>query len=348
MHVGVTPPTCPDRLSTLVRVLTRVTPLVLAVSLLVSPAAASVEAAGTSRLPVLGFQSDGSTPALIAADAPGLAAVGVDGVNLTGPGSVSTPAVADRAQLAAAHRAGLTAMLLVGNWSDTIEDFSEPLAWRTLGHQAMIARAAATLAADVNTEGWNGVSVDLESLAPRDRAGLTAFVDALRADLPEAASLTVCVTSFPSLADYGSNGYDLRGLAAAANQLVLMAYDEHGPWENTPGPVGAETWVQAGLHAVMRVVPGRQIDLGVAGYGYAWRPHANVMLSDAGARRLVRREGGRARWVSTVGEWTATLRDGSTVWWSDERTLALRERLAARLGLHGLAVWSLALSDPIR
>ena len=199
----------------------------------------------------------------------------------------------------------------------------------------------------MKTQGWNGVSVDLESLAPRDRSGLVAFVDALRAELPPTAGVTVCVSSFPTLADYAPNGYDLGGLAAAADQLVLMAYDEHGPWENAPGPVGADSWVRAGLRAVIRVVPAGKIDLGVAGYGYAWRPHANVTLSDAGARRLVDRSGARARWVARVGEWTATLPDGSTVWWSDRRTLAARRRLAQRLGLHGLAVWSLALSDPI-
>jgi spore germination protein len=46
-----------------------------------------------------------------------------------------------------------------------------------------------------------------------------------------------------------------------------------------------------------------------------------------------------------VGEWTAHLPDGSTVWWSDARSYAVRARLAASLHLHGLAVWSLGLSD---
>jgi spore germination protein YaaH len=48
-----------------------------------------------------------------------------------------------------------------------------------------------------------------------------------------------------------------------------------------------------------------------------------------------------------VGEWTARLRDGSTVWWSDARSLARRTQFAWVLHLHGLAVWSLGLSDPI-
>ena len=77
-------------------------------------AAAGPADGGTDRLPILGFQSDDSSPGLIAADARGLGSVGVDGVNLTGPGAVSTPTAADRAQLSASHRAGLPAVLLVG------------------------------------------------------------------------------------------------------------------------------------------------------------------------------------------------------------------------------------------
>jgi spore germination protein YaaH len=131
------------------------------------------------------------------------------------------------------------------------------------------------------------------------------------------------------------------------SQIVLMAYDQHGPWEKTPGPVGATSWVTRGVRALESSVPAARVDLGVAGYGYVWGPGGRQQLSDAGARALVAKQGGHARWVASVGEWTATLPSGAVVWWSDTRTLALREALAARLGLHGLAVWSLGLSDPI-
>jgi spore germination protein len=297
-------------------------------------------------LAVLGFQSEGSPTGLIARNARAMSVVGVDGVNLTPAGGVSAPDQAALGQLRAATAAGLPAVLLIGNWSDRINDFSEPLAHRVLGNAAAITADAATLAADVRADGWSGISVDLESLAPRDRSGLTAFLAALRADLPPADSLSMCVTNFTSLGQYAVNGYDLAGIAASAG-IVLMAYDEHGPWENTPGPVGALSWQRAGLRALLRVVPAPDVLLGVAGYGYAWRPHSNVMLSDAQARALVRRWHARARFVATVGEWTARLGDGSTLWWSDARSFALRVRLARQFGVRGLAVWSLGLSDPL-
>jgi spore germination protein len=319
----------------------------LAIALLAAswrPAAGRADA----RLPVLGFQSDGSPARLIAADAPGLGSVGVDGLNLTGaPGAVSAPSGSDLRQLAAAHRAALPAVLLVGNYSDRIGDFSEPLAGRTLRSAPAIASLAGRLATDVRAGGWNGISVDLESLHARDRGGLATLLDDLRARMPARASLTVCIENLTSPGQYATNGYDLRRIRASVDQVVLMAYDQHGPWERTPGPVGADRWVRAGLRAITRMIPARQVDLGVAGYGYVWRGSGASQLSDRQARRLVHRSGARARWVASVGEWTARLPDGAVAWWSDRRSLARRTALASSLGPHGLAVWSLGLSDPI-
>jgi spore germination protein YaaH len=306
-----------------------------------------VSEASSARLAVLGFQSEDSPPGLIDRSARSLALVGVAGVDLSGAGVVSAPDPAALRQLVRAHADGLPAVLLVGNWSQAVGDFSEPLAYRTLRSAAAVASAASAVAQDVVDSGWNGVSVDLESLAPRDRTGLTRFVADLRADLPAADSLSVCVEAFTSLSDYRANGYDLLGLTASTDQIVLMTYDDHGPWESTPGPIGPLPWQRAAVRALGRVVATNRVFLGVADYGYAWRPHSNDSLSVSQARALVARWHARPRWVAAVGEWTATLGDGSTVWWSDTRSITRRIALARALGVYGIAVWSLGSGDPI-
>ena len=207
-------------------------------------------------------------------------------------------------------------------------------------------RVVGELADDVTRQGWDGISIDLESLRARDRAGLTRFVRALRAALFPKATLTIDVANDLTTSGFRAGGYDLRALGAAG-RLILMAYDQHGPWENAPGPVGALPWARRGLRTLLAAVPADRIDLGVAGYGYAWRPHRNLQLSDARARALVSQADGHARWIASAGEWTARLSDGSTVWWSDARAYSVRARLATQLHLHGLAVWSLGLSDPL-
>ena len=65
------------------------------------------------------------------------------------------------------------------------------------------------------------------------------------------------------------------------------------------------------------------------------------------ARALVARFHARPHWSASAGEWTARLRDGSTLWWSDARSVLLRVRLARALHVHGVAVWSLGSGDPL-
>jgi spore germination protein len=321
--------------------------LLVTLLVLAGPAAGRAGAASASPLQVTGFQSEGSPTALIDRSAAALSAVGIDGVDLDLYGdAVAPPGDAALRQLRDAHADRLRAQLLFGNYDTAIGDFSEPLAHRLLTTPEITRRVVGELAGDVMRQGWDGLSVDLESLRPRDRSGLTRFVRALRRALPPSASLSVDVANDVTAAGFRAGGYDLPALGAAA-RLILMAYDQHGPWENAPGPVGALAWTRRGLRTLLAAVGADRVDLGVAGYGYAWRPHRNLQLSDAGARALVARAGGRARWVPSAGEWTAHLDDGSTVWWSDGRSYAVRARLAARLRLHGLAVWSLGLADPL-
>jgi spore germination protein YaaH len=300
-------------------------------------------------LSVTGYQEEGSPVSAIARSASAMTTVGVDGVNLVPSGhAVGAPDRAALRQLAAAHAHGLKAILLVGNWSNAANDFSEPLAHRLLSSPAAIAAVAGALARAVSTQGWDGISVDLESLTSRDRDGLTRFLVALRAALPQSAWLAIDVQNDMSASAYADNGYDLHAIGTTVDEVVLMAYDQHGSWERQPGPVGARWWARKGLGVVLRSVPAAKVTLGVAGYGYVWRPHGTVMISDARARTLVARDHASARYVARLGEWTATLSDGSVVWWSDARSYAWHATLARALGLHGLAVWSLGMSDPLR
>jgi spore germination protein YaaH len=299
------------------------------------------------RPPILGFQVESDPVSAISASAAGLASVGIAGLTLTGPGQVSAVNAAELNQLSAARECHLGAQLLVSNYSNKIKDFSERLVHETLRSPALVAKLATRLQAEVEAYGWNGIILDLEALKPRDAAGFVELATALREGLPDSVSVGVTLTNNGDPGEFAAEGYDLSGLAASHAQLILMAYDQHGPWEKTPGPVGSLEWTRTGLDVLLSFVPGSRIVLGVAGYGYAWRRHRVETLSDAQARALAASRGAHVHWVPSVGEWTARLHDGSTVWWSDARSLQAKIKLAESLHLGGLAVWSLANSDPI-
>ncbi|WP_314103953.1 glycosyl hydrolase family 18 protein [uncultured Frigoribacterium sp.] len=308
------------------------------------------DAATVPALDVTGFVLEGSDPDLVDASAASLDVVGVDGVLVAADGaSVSSPSLDAEAQRDAAHARGLQAQLLVSNWDDRIGDFSEPVASALLSSPANRSAVAADLASRVSTGGWDSLMVDLEGLTAGDSAGLTAFASELRTAVGPDVRLDVALQASTTVEGYGDLGYDVPALAASLDHLTLMAYDQHGPWEpDDPGPVGSLDWTIDSLAALTALAPTDQVVLGVAGYGYRWggdEPAGQV--SDEEARDRVGDAGGSARWDSTAAEQTATLADGAVLWWSDSRSLDTRVQLARGLGLAGVAVWSLDLSDPV-
>ncbi|KQW53170.1 hypothetical protein ASC77_02410 [Nocardioides sp. Root1257] len=318
-------------------------------SLTVLPPAAPAHAE-PAGLSVTGWALDGSPTSLVSRNAAGLSTVSVAGVSITARGTgVTRPTDGARRLAAAAHHHGLTAELLVGNYSNRLGDFDPRAAHRLLSRPDRIEAVASRLASYVGAGGWDGVNVDLERVRAADADGLVALVRSLQEAMPAERTVTVDVSASTSSAGYRGGGYDLAGLGGAVDVIKLMTYDQHGPTWSGPGPVGGLPWQRRSLTTLLRVVPAEKVDLGVAGYGYTWpRRGTGRTVTVAQARRLAARDGARPRWDARQGEWTARLDGGTRLWWSDRRSYAARVVLARRQGLHGLAVWRLGSADTLR
>ena len=293
---------------------------------------------------VLGYIESGSGLPTLRRNLPGLTTVGVDGLNLDQSGSaVSRPGADADAMLAAARRAGKSTQLLVGNYNSKINDFDPAIAHRLFISAKNRSTVIAALVGDTR-RGWTGIQLDLESLHASDMAGLTRFTRQLRAALPANKTLSMAVMASTSEHGYRENAYDLPALAKNLNQVVLMAYDQHGPTWTSAGPVGGLPWAKRAMETMLRFVPRAKALFGVAGYGYTWPTHGTgTQLSDAAARRAAV----KPTWNARQGEWRSPLRGGGTIWWSDAKSLRIRRSQACSLHLQGVAVWSLGLSDTL-
>ncbi|MES1211960.1 MAG: glycosyl hydrolase family 18 protein [Leifsonia sp.] len=274
--------------------------------------------------------------------------VAISGIDIAAGGAAVTDPSADvLGQLAHAHRLGKKAEVLLLNFKAGT-GFSDEVAKSMLSTKANRDSAAASLAAVVAKYGFDGVMFDLEELKSDDADGLTAFAAQLRRDVGPGIHLDAALQASTSAGGYARRGYDVAGLLASLDTVTVMAYDQHGTFNPTnPGPVGELTWQRKVLAALLLTAKPGQVDLGVAGYGYRWASDGTHTVGDVRARRLVAAADVTPTFDGDRGEWTATLPDGQVFWWSDARSIALREQLAASLGLHGVAVWSLALSDPV-
>lgn len=300
-------------------------------------------------LAVTGWILHSASNRLVARNADGLSTLSVAAVSINPRGSrVEQPSDGARRLARAAHRHGLTAELLLSNWSNRLNAFDARAAHRLLSHPRRIQRVARQLARYVAEGGWDGINVDLERLREGDSGGLVDLVQAIQDAMPEEKTVTIDVSARSWRGGYQAGGYDLAGLAAAVDRIKLMTYDEHGPGWSDPGPIGSRDWQRRCLEVLLEEVPAELVDLGVAGYGYTWtRAGGGRTVTVAQARRLVERDGAVARWRPGPAEWTARLSNGTRIWWSDARSYRKRVQTARKYDLHGLAVWRLGSADTL-
>jgi len=314
--------------------------------LVVPPGTPAPAAAAAPAATVLGFVAPdyGDAGAVIDRDGPRVSSVAATGITLgRAAGTIDVRAATDA--LAAAHLQGAAAFAVVSNYDGS--QFNGGRAASVLASPKDRKRLVSALAAELGRRGWDGVVLDLERLPAPARAGYPALV----ADLKRAAGDRPVLVAVPA-PDPGNpaagEGYDLAALGAAADQVVLMAYDQH-PAAGTPGPIAGLPWVERALDAATAAVPPEKLLLGVAGYGYAWPaagPGPARDLTVADGQALAAQPGSTAEFDAGEGEWRVRAADGTEAWYSDARSTALRAGLAAGRHLAGVALWRLGTEDP--
>jgi peptidoglycan-N-acetylglucosamine deacetylase len=110
---------------------------------------------------------------------------------------------------------------------------------------------------------YHGLMVDFEAFPPSGQPGYVALLQALSSDL-HAHGKKLYVSVPPH-----SNDYDYPAIAAAADGVVLMNYDEHYPGAAS-GPVASQDWFEQNLKFAKSVIPQEKIICAIANYGYDW------------------------------------------------------------------------------
>ncbi len=110
---------------------------------------------------------------------------------------------------------------------------------------------------------FRGLMVDFEAFPAAGQPGYVALLNELSTDLhSRGMKLYVAVPAH--------NGeYNYPAVAAAADGVVLMNYDEHYPGA-APGPVASQDWFEENLKFAKTVIPQEKIICAIANYGYDW------------------------------------------------------------------------------
>jgi spore germination protein YaaH len=215
--------------------------------------------------------------------------------------------------------------------------------------------------------GYAGLDIDFESFAydPRHR---TALADRLATLYPELISQTCValhaigrscqVTVMPrtTAAHIYAHGdiptwvYDYRALAAVADRVQVMAYDDHSPG-GPAGPIAPLPWVkQVIAYARSQAANPSRYELGVPAYGYDWSgPTSATAVYASQVSALLTQVHAKPHWDAVDGEETFRYRldhRQHTVWVVNAAADHERAELAAAAGFSGVAVWAAGYEQP--
>jgi spore germination protein YaaH len=252
----------------------------------------------------------------------------------------------DAVTLAAAAAEGRPAWPLLAN------DFSDPGGTtQLLSSSAAEASLIGTLMGEVSSLHLGGIDLDFEDLPGTDRDAFTAFAGTLASALHSAgAGLAIdVIPNAPGVVDALASVYNYPQLAAVADLLVVMAYDEHTA-AGDPGPVAGVGWQAEELAGTLQGVPASKVLLGIPFYSRRWSG-GDVTASDYAdsvAQALSEPDvsydydfGGATPILDSDPGGVAT-----QLYFDDADSLLRKIDLAASLGLEGVAAWRSGFEDP--
>lgn len=193
---------------------------------------------------------------------------------------------------------------------------------------------------------YRGVNLDFERLPAEARTGYVQLVKALAATTrSQGKVLSLSLPAKESDAVAWQAGYDYARLGAAADRVVIMAYDQHHAG-GLPGPVAGLDWAERVVRFAVSQIPREKLLLGLGAYGYDWPPWGKARaLTLQQALSLAQGLGLTLKRDPVAAVPYFRYRDAAglehQVWYEDEESLARKAALAAKYGLKGVAVWRL-------
>lgn len=250
---------------------------------------------------------------------------------------VATITLAQRARaVLIAHNHRIT---LYGMVQNSGEDFEAKRVEAFLYDPAKRQNHIAQLVRIAQEDRLAGLDLDYESLAARDRAPYSAFVQELATALHRAGK-RLSVTVHPKEAEPGTwdgaIAHDYAKIGAAADVMRVMCYDFH--WSTSDaGAIAPTDWVERVMKCALAAAPKRKLAMGVACYGYDWsqKPATSLTWKD---------------WLPHAAGQTIDPRSGEYVSgkvdFAGAKSAQAKFALARRLGIPRISFWYIGAEEP--
>lgn len=247
-----------------------------------------------------------------------------------------------------AHQHNIKVWVVVDN------NFSLTLTHQVLQNPKAVTNMIDELAYQAKLYHLDGVNIDFENVAAADRNAFTAFVKALHDKLAP-LHINESVDISPDIVQLRDDqAFFHAALASVADEVVLMAYDEHWGSDQDPGPVADLPWVTNAVVDLLDTgVPTAKLVVGMPFYTRFWYVHkdghvTSEAIPDGNIHAILQKHHATSTWLQSLDVMYAKYAEPDgymEVWYPTTQTLTDKLSLVGNNGLAGVAVWSLVLSD---
>lgn len=229
--------------------------------------------------------------------------------------------------------------------------FDSTLTSQFLGNAAAQQKFIGALVARCVQLGVNGINVDFESIAGKDRAAFTSFISQL-STAAHASGLTVSIDLPRGSVKWNHlSAFDHEKLAGLVDYVITMTYDQHYSGSPTAGSVSGLQWSEEGVQEFLSYgIPREKLLLGIPYYVREWKIDGNGALVSNRAiymkeiPALIASKKATSTWDSQFQQYRIEYNEDGyryVLWMENEETIKARLQLAKKYDLAGVASWRL-------
>jgi spore germination protein YaaH len=200
----------------------------------------------------------------------------------------------------------------------------------------------------------DGINIDFENVALKDKANIVQFVRELSPFLHEQGLVVSIDVTVKDGSDVYSKFMDRRAVKDSVDYMMVMTYDEHWSTSPTAGSVSSLPWVEKGIAQIIEedAVPASKIIMGIPFYTRIWTEQDKVTskaVSMEIVQNLIKDKKLKPTFDAASGQNYVEYTEGNKkmkIWIEDAQSIISRVELAKKLDLAGVASWSRSFETP--
>ncbi|MCL5432694.1 MAG: glycosyl hydrolase family 18 protein, partial [Patescibacteria group bacterium] len=142
---------------------------------------------------------------------------------------------------------------------------------------------------------------------------------------------------------YGAEGQDLKTIGKIADEIRIMAYDEHSSGSNS-GAISSFDWIKDIASHNLTLIEKDKIVIGIPTYGYVWTKDDSQGLQFYEFNKYLQKKQYEEKRDSGSGERIIKGQD-FVAWLSDSQAMAAKINLLRSLGFNRFIFWHLGGMD---